>query len=207
MADNTDITCTDENIVDIAIPTLENKELNDEASEIFNKLMNNAPWLWRHTKKDNVEKEIIKSSAFHLKETEETISLYELIDKYKAVDKKYIKVEANHFMTFIMSEVLRTSSTSIPVALIKEKLIKEINIEEALSIFKNGIELTTGEKEEYILGMHWDINPPERNSQYENNLHIMYNILAASSECYENLQGPIAKMASQNLDAKRKENL
>lgn len=195
---------------DITLPFSDETSVSEESViNIVENIMEDTPWLWRKSSKESVSfieetDPIINSNAYKLREKEETVSLFELIEKYKAIKEPLLATEAEAFVLFIISEVREEKKEIIPICLIKELLIKNIMEDNKYLLFLNGIKKTPITQNDFFLAHHWDIFPP---SNLDEDLNNMYNILSKSSKAFITRVGTdvcTLKMFSKNLSLKRK---
>lgn len=157
-------------------------------------IMNNVPHLWRASNDDCVEirsnksknykKEyIVLPTAFALRPGEESVSLFDLNEKYK---RKDLQAESICFLTFFCSESRSISTKTIPISLMRNLLIERINSPEIEDLLINGITKThtSLDNDTFIVAEHWDINPP---NDKDKKMHLLQNLLADCSEAYFNI--------------------
>jgi len=184
-----------------------------EISSVIDKIMVNADWLWRQASNDDLESTktepqstdgyiytIVLTSAFYRNKQEKSLSLFQMNEKIRATEIKYLQVEADLFLAFLSAEKRDVKSKTAPVALIKNSLISNIQQHGVVSLFSDGITITTGEEENSCMGCHWDINLNNKNTD-DTNILRLYGVLAQSSKPYRN-NGANFNLANKNRQLK-----
>lgn len=157
-------------------------------------IMNNVPHLWRasnddcveirsNKSKNNKKEYIVLPTAFALRPGEESVSLFDLKEKYK---RKDLQSESISFLTFFCSESRSISAKTIPISLMRNLLIERINSPEIENLLINGITKThtSLDNDTFLIAKHWDINPP---NDKDKKMHLLQNLLADCSEAYFNI--------------------
>lgn len=157
-------------------------------------IMNNVPHLWRasnddcveirsNKSKNNKKEYIVLPTAFALRPGEESVSLFDLKEKYK---RKDLQSESISFLTFFCSESRSISAKTIPISLMRNLLIERINSPEIENLLINGITKThtSLDNDTFLIAEHWDINPP---NDKDKKMHLLQNLLADCSEAYFNI--------------------
>jgi len=186
---------------DIPFDDIDDSE-RDEIKSVIENVMVGLTHLWRYGKNGCVEicqtNRIVKPDAYFKRDDELSLSVFDLINVSKVNDISRLQVEADRFINAIGTEVLCTTASSYPIALIKSKLIDVIerntnNVNVIREIVKSEpLEFP------YVLSYHWDINLPDSDDDRQ----LLYGILAMSSVAYENrVQGH--KEISVDLKSKR----
>ena len=173
----------------------------DNAERLLSMLMNNAEWLWRQAKesdlyleKGKVEKEttsgysytLVSPSAYYKSKKDKSLSLFQIKEKVRVKEISQLQVEADLFLIFLSLEERDVKKSTRPVALIKERLIKNSMSHGITSLFPKGITMTNSESEEgNCIGCHWDVHLTEENLD-EKILNTLYGVLAQSSIAYRN---------------------
>lgn len=176
----------------------QNAEESADISSIINKIMIDADWLWRQASNDDLVTEqtepqstdgykytIVSNSAFFRNKQEESLSLFQMNEKIRAAEMKYLQAEADLFLAFLSAEQRDVKNKTSPVALIKKYLISNIQQHKAVNLFSDGITITKMKEGESCMGCHWDINLNEKNTE-DTNIMRFYGVLAQSSKPYRN---------------------
>lgn len=158
------------NFDDFEIPYL------DDTSTTFIHDLEHFLWIWRlwtcSSERFKTKDPIVLPEAFYLREkngkVEDSISLYEIDDEYKCE----MSLEASLFMKFLVEyKNFHLSKYSVPVCLVREQLINNLNY---LSECDITLEISKTETSaQKLIAYHWDIR--------SNNMHLFYSILAKSS--------------------------
>lgn len=173
--------------VDIPFDDIDDSERN-EIKLVVENIMVGLTHLWRYGKNGCVEicetkkNKIVKPDAYFKRKDESSLSVFDLIETFKVNDASLLQVEADWFINAMAAEVLCTSASSHPIALLKNELIDVIerdtnNISVIREIVKSEPTIFP-----YVLSYHWDINLPDSDDDRQ----ILYGILAMSSVAYEN---------------------
>jgi hypothetical protein len=190
LSDLSSILVSDLNLdVDIPYDDIDDSERN-EIESVIDSVMVGLSHLWRHGKKSCIEvcelsgknNKIVKPDAYFKREDESSLSVFDLIESLKVNNISYLQVEADRFITAMGAEVLCTSASSQPIALLKTELLNVIERDaDNVNVIR---EIVKSEPFEcsYALSYHWDINLPDS----DNDRQLLYGILAMSSVVYEN---------------------
>lgn len=200
--------------MDFEIPFDEMDESKiDEINSVVDQIMIGVSHLWRHSKEKFIENcvtinnnknknnAIVKPDAYSKRDDEDSLSVFDLINELKVNDKKLLQIEADRFIMVMGAEVLKTATSSIPVALFKSELLNIIKRDDSnLNVIReivksNPLDFT------FALSYHWDINLPDSDEDRQ----LLYSILAMSSGVYEN-RIPGHNQISKNLQLKRDSN-
>lgn len=171
-----------------------------EAERIIDRIMNNAMWLWRQASSDDLctikgqtEPEgdngyrytMVSPSAYYRNGNENSLSLFQIRKEIRAKEIKFLQVEANIFLAFLSIEIRDVMEKTRPVALIKERLIKNSLNHDLFSLLPQGITVTSESEDDKCMGCHWDIHLTSQNTVPEK-LNTLYGVLAQSSQPYRN---------------------
>lgn len=149
---------------------------------------------------ENYSQSLIRTSAYTKKDNEKTLSVFELDKKLRCAEGHDLSAEALVLMVNLGMQSYTFNNSSLPIALIREKLKNILLLEEKNIEIIGLIEKSPPKEQKNVAAYHWDIHLPSSDEDRQK----LYQMLAMSSEAYQVKDLNPLKVTSKALKAKRK---